>query len=565
MISQTVAEWVEEGLIARGAEPPTSDEWTREDWVLVPPGTHLPFTKRDLITKLRQQLPTHVDASGFDACLALAGHLVHARAYQTLEGLKEDFAYFDPTATSLTEATHAELEQRERSFFSNLMKALVRGNFLPLSDDLYRKAIDQRFVLDVPIKVRWERLDETPIRKFMRFGDSPDGAVLRKDLGLDGSLHDFIEFPDAFHEKAFVFHRGLSPLQSKGTFVAAKFDIWLTRILRVIAYPIVWGVERYLEGPKRDRVVTKTKANDPDAWRRRWVRRLGLENLPLTSLFKESQLQEPAYREMVVVFRLKKMSSKLLEKIGVRKKPNEADDRPRLNIKIFRDIPLADSEIVFPENTPQMRTLDAVLLTITALAAAPALIKAFSGGGGGASLVIGIVLLTYVSKVVGQYMRARKLRMARMTQELYHKTRDNDVGVLQYLVDAGEEQDFKEIALVYGVMLREQSLLTEQEADERVEAFVREHFAGLDVDFEIGDALRKAVDGDTPLGLLERINGEDGVARYRARPTDDVYASLLKTWQNFALRMKTQEAALPPPATAPAVKEPQLAPVGSDG
>ena len=553
-----MVEWVEEGMIARGPEPPQSEEWSREDWVVVQPGTHLPFSKRDLVRKLREQLPSSVDADAFDACLKLCGHIVHARAFQTLEGLKDDFSYFDPTTTAPSEASEEQLQEREHSFFSNLLRALVRGNFVPLSDELYRKAIDQRFVLDVPIKVRWERLDDTPIRGFMAHADSDAGAKLRRDLGVKGSLKDFIQFPDAFDQRAFVFHRGLSPMQSEGAFIAAKGDIWLTRILRVIAYPIVILVERYLEGPKTPRAKTVLDPNDPDAWRRRWVRRLGLESLPFSHLFKRSKLQEPAYREMVVVFRLHALGSKLLEKLGVQKKPDEKAHRRRLHIKIFRDIPLADSEIVFPENTPQMRTLDAVLLTITALVAAPAVIKATSGGGR-ASLVIAAVLLAYVSKVVGQYWRARKMRMARMTQELYHKTRDNDVGVLQYLVDAGEEQDFKELALVYGVLLRTDEWLTAEEADENVEAFIRNQFAGIDVDFEISDALRKSVDGDTPFGLLERRQDPDGTARYRARPPGQVYESLLNTWQTIATQMRTSS---PEPSTSTAA--PRLAPVGSD-
>ncbi len=535
-----MVEWVEEGLVARGAEPPESKEWSRDDWVAVPPGTHLPFTKRDLVDTLRRNLPPHVDPRAFEGCIQLAGHIIHAHAFNTLEGLKEDFSYFDPTASQPTAATEEELQKRERGFFSNLLKALIRGNFVPLSDDLYRKAIDQRFVLDVPIKVRWERLDEKPIRGFLDFADSTEGAALRRELGIKGSLRDFIEFPDAFAERAFVFHRGMSPLQSEGRFIAAKIDIWLTRILRVVAYPIVLVVERILEGPKKAGAKgLKLDPRAPDAWRRRWVRRLGLENLPLSGLFRQSRLQEPAYREVVVVFRLHKLRSKWLERLGFAKKDEENENRRRLHIKIFRDIPLADSEIVFPENTPQMRTLDAVLLTITAFAAAPALWRAL--GGGRASVLLAVVLLTYVSKIVGQYLRARKMRMARMTQELYHKTRDNDVGVLQYLVDAGEEQDFKEVALVYGVLLNEREPLTAQQTDESIEAFVRKHFAGLDVDFEVDDALRKAVDGESPLGLLERIDGAEGdEPRYRARPPEDVYQSLLKTWQTLGERLMDQ-------------------------
>ena len=552
-----MANWVEEGLVARGAEPPEGDDWTRADWLMVPPGSFLPFTKRELMERLLNHQPESIDRDVVRACLKMTEHLVNVRAVHILDELKEDFAYFDPTLPAPPDSSPEELDRREHSFLSNLLLALVKGNFIPMSDFLYRKAIDQRFVLDIPITVRWDRLDGQPIQQFVDFVDSTEGETLRKEMGLDTSLRDFIKFPDAFEERALVFHRGLSPLRSEGTFVAAKLDLLLSKIIGVIAFPVVYLVERFMDdGSSKPIEEPIPDPNERNAPRRRWVRRLGLENVPLTSLFKKARLQEPAFREIVVIFRqLKSAALSPLEKFRSKSGENEDDGRRQLQIKIFRDIPLADAEIVFPENSPRMRTIDAVLLTVTAIAALPAVFRAIATGGGTASLVVAVVLGVYISKVVGQYFRARNMRLARMTKELYHKTRDNDLGVLQYLVDASQEQDFKEAALVYGVLLPEKKPLTAEEADDLVEEFLHQKFSGLDVDFEIDDALRKAV-GEGSMQLLDVIEGEDGQKRYQARPPEVVFDTLQEAWRDFseALRPDSISRAFRPAST----KQPPL-------
>ena len=154
-------------------------------------------------------------------------------------------------------------------------------------------------------------------------------------------------------------------------------------------------------------------------------------------------------------------------------------------------------------------------------------------------LAAAIVLGTYVSKVIGQYFRARQQRAARISQELYQKTRNNDVGVLQYLVDAGEEQDFKEVALVYVYLLMEGTELTEEETDQGIEKFVAKHFSGLDVEFEIPDALNKAVNGVNALKLLRRVE-RDGEVRYFARDPNEVYAELQAKWFALSKRSTTE-------------------------
>ena len=529
-------EWVEENWVAKGDNAPNGKE---DEWMEIPPACHLPFTKQALNQKLLENLPSHIDARAVKDCLKLVDLIGHATAFQTLEELKADFFLFEPS-TPAPELQEEELKKREVRFLTNFLYTLIRGNFVPMSEEEYRKAADQRFVLDVPVRVRWERMDGAPITRFLDYIDSPAGEKHREELDVGNNLRDFLDLPAEFNEKAMIFYRGIEPIRTDGWFTMAKVDLLVTKIVKLITFPISYPLERWLDSRAQPARKTKkaTVEDIPSHRKRLWLRRLGLESESVFAILRKSYLQEPALKEVVVLFRPFGTPEKsLLQRF---RKKNEEEKKPRdtIHVKMFKDIPLSDAEIVFPENAPMMRTLDAVLLTVTAILAVPAVYRA-STLGSGAMVAAAIVLGTYVSKVVGQYFRARQQRAARISQELYQKTRNNDVGVLQYLVDAGEEQDYKEVALVYVFLLIEGKALTEEETDQGIEKFVARHFSGLDVEFEIPDALNKAVNGVNALKLLRRIE-QDGEVRYYARDPNEVYTELQAKWFALSKRSTTE-------------------------
>ena len=91
--------------------------------------------------------------------------------------------------------------------------------------------------------------------------------------------------------------------------------------------------------------------------------------------------------------------------------------------------------------------------------------------------------------------------------------------------------------------------LTEEALDDQAERFLNESFSGLEVDFEVDDALDKitvAIDADgqerqTPeqlgstmfLPLVQSIVGEDGETRYRAKPIETALEAMDHRWDNF--------------------------------
>jgi len=80
--------------------------------------------------------------------------------------------------------------------------------------------------------------------------------------------------------------------------------------------------------------------------------------------------------------------------------------------------------------------------------------------------------------------------MKALADNLYFKNLDNNAGVFHTLVDAAEEEDFKEVILAYTFLLKSPEGLTAQELDQQVEAWFKQKYQ-CPLDFEISDALSK--------------------------------------------------------------------------
>jgi hypothetical protein len=85
-----------------------------------------------------------------------------------------------------------------------------------------------------------------------------------------------------------------------------------------------------------------------------------------------------------------------------------------------------------------------------------------------------------------KYQRKALHYLIAVKDSIYFRNVNNNGGVFDALVGAGEEQDFKEALLAYRFLLAEPS--DEMTLDTRVEAWLAAKF-GVDIDFEVTDAL----------------------------------------------------------------------------
>ena len=192
-------------------------------------------------------------------------------------------------------------------------------------------------------------------------------------------------------------------------------------------------------------------------------------------------------------------------------------------LKLFRNVPKADLEMLFPNTQVRMRLMDKLLIGVPAVVSGGIVLTTKLG----ASLVLlgslfgywlglrsepaelnqaGIMVLLAGSAALIGYLwkqfnsfKNRKLRfMQALTQNLYFKNLDNNAGVFHRLVNDATEEESKEAILAYYFLIHSQSALTRQELDRNIERWFAEKW-DCELDFEIDDALQKLL----VLGLVE--------------------------------------------------------------
>ena len=102
------------------------------------------------------------------------------------------------------------------------------------------------------------------------------------------------------------------------------------------------------------------------------------------------------------------------------------------------------------------------------------------------------------------YRTTKEKYLAHVSKDLYFKGQANNGAVLNVVTDLSEEQEVKEALLAYCFLWVESAKKYDQTAlDNRVENWLKDAF-GVDVDFEVDDAIGKLED----LNLLR--SHEDG-------------------------------------------------------
>ncbi|MBL9078948.1 MAG: DUF3754 domain-containing protein [Planctomycetes bacterium] len=216
-------------------------------------------------------------------------------------------------------------------------------------------------------------------------------------------------------------------------------------------------------------------------------------------------------------------------------------------LKLFRNVPAADLEMLFPNTEVRMKPIDMLLLGVPAAVGGVVVL---------ATKLLGTLLLlgslfafwlglrdeavvldqtALVALVVGvgtlgafvwkQWTRfkSRKIRFLQaLTENLYFKNLDSNRGVLHRLVDDAEEEDGKEALLAFW-LLHTGGPQSQAALDRAAEAWLQQR-CGRAVDFEVGDAVQKLV----RLGLAQRA-GET----FSALPLAAAPQELDRRWDGY--------------------------------
>ena len=197
-------------------------------------------------------------------------------------------------------------------------------------------------------------------------------------------------------------------------------------------------------------------------------------------------------------------------------------------MRLFRNVPRADLEMLFPNTQVRMRLIDKLLIGVPAVVSGGIVLTTKLGA---SLLVLGslfgywlgvhdqpaeldqarvVVLLTGAAALVGYLWKQfsnfknRKIRfMQALTQNLYFKNLDNNAGVFHRLTNDAEDEEAKEALLAYYFLLASPDALERAELDRQIEQWFHRQW-NCELDFEIDDALQKLLS----LGLVEALEGK---------------------------------------------------------
>ena len=240
-------------------------------------------------------------------------------------------------------------------------------------------------------------------------------------------------------------------------------------------------------------------------------------------LGKKEEIRIPLYQRLVLIVKLR--SHKRLDR---------DIDTSRVYLKIFKDIPKADQDMLLPGARVRFSRLDQALI-IYPLAAgigltlynigASIMQSSFAALGSLLTWGLAAAIGGYGYKSYHSYQVTKQEYSLKLTKSLYYKSLDNNTGVLMRLLDEAEEQECRETFLAYFCLWKyaPPEGWTAEPLDDYVELYL-EGNANLKVDFEISDALAK----------LERLQ----IVRktgdtYHAQPLDKALEMLDWTWDNY--------------------------------
>lgn len=248
--------------------------------------------------------------------------------------------------------------------------------------------------------------------------------------------------------------------------------------------------------------------------------------------WRKDEKSVETYRRLVLLLKLRKHKSL-----------PEGIDTNGVFLKVFKDIPKLDLEMVLPGTTMQMPGFQKLKMggsllgtfgygiyktaaTIWAgiLAAAEFTYTAFTSAVG---VIMGPVILLggYAYKQYAGYQVTKQTYSKMLTESLYFQNLDNNNGVITQLVDEAEEQECRETLLAYFYLWKYAP--AEGWTMDQLDKYIEMELEGkleLKVDFEVDDAIAKL----EKLGIVTK-SGEN----YRAVGLEQALERMDYRWDHY--------------------------------
>ncbi|GAQ86203.1 hypothetical protein KFL_002750210 [Klebsormidium nitens] len=449
--------------------------------------------KLKLITKLADMIEQDSDRKDFLTLCRRVDATIRSWYHLQFEELMQLYSFFEPVAGTLKlqqqNLSPTQIEKLEVRFLRHLMQVFEKSNFKLLSDAEYEVAQKGEYLLNLPIEVDLKRLDTQLLSNF--FASENTKQTL-----------------PSYSRHYLLFRRGIDKDQTSGLFIMEKINLLIGYLLVWLLQPFKFVWNRIRRAEKESKKAESSRTNQAQLDRAAdnslhdresmYVERVRLENMQISfrNLLTTTTIQEPTFERIILVYRSATPASHT----------NALGDRT-IHIKQFRNIPMADMELVLPEKrTPGLTPMDTVKIGGSAAAGAAALWGSLDGSKIDTKVLLAVLTAVggYIFKIYTDFQIARSKYQSLMVKAMYDKNMDSGRGTLLHLCDDVIQQEVKEVILAYFVLMT-QGKLSETELDEACEELLEEEFEET-TNFEVSDALQK-------LEKLSIVN-RDSLGRY---------------------------------------------------
>ncbi len=231
--------------------------------------------------------------------------------------------------------------------------------------------------------------------------------------------------------------------------------------------------------------------------------------------YRKVEFEVPIFRRLFVLFKLKPAEQRvgeLMRKHSWSRKEAERHVKKvrsllsaqirsdNIYMKLFKNMPRSDIEMIFPNTRVAFRRFDKIKLGLTSggsvgmgmFGAAGKIALAASNPVAAIGAVAGLGGIALRQGV--NFMNQRQRYMVVMAQNLYfHAMADNRSAMIK-LADRAAEEDFKEEMLLYCVLAKTPASRDQlKDVDRGIENYLRNTFE-IDVDFDVSEALGRLID-----------------------------------------------------------------------
>ncbi|KAK5802065.1 uncharacterized protein LOC108457220 isoform X2 [Gossypium arboreum] len=446
----------------------------------------IPILKPKLIMTLANLIEHSSDRAEFLKFCKRVEYTIRAWYLLQFEDLMQLYSLFDPVhgAQKLQQQnlSSEEVDVLEQNFLTYLFQVMEKSNFKIATDEEIDVALAGQYLLNLPIIVDESKIDKTLLKRYF-------------------SEHPQPNLPD-FADKYIIFRRGIGIDRTTDYFFMEKVDMIITRLwtflLRLTRLEKLLNRrlrERHKKEPKKDDEINP-EADSEDLF----VDRIRLENMDLSMSFLNSggvisqllacsvlssikklvsktTIQEPTFDRIIVVYR--------------RASPKPNMDRG-IYVKHFKNIPMADLEIVLPEKkNPGLTPMDWVKFLASAVVGLVTVFSSLQMPTADLWVIFAILstVIGYCAKTYFTFEANMATYQNLITQSMYDKQLDSGRGTLLHLCDDVIQQEVKEVIISFFILM-EQGKATMEDLDLRCEELIKEEF-GESCNFDVDDAVEK--------------------------------------------------------------------------